>query len=75
MVQGPAHGNRPGAGRKYNRALRDLMAGEKATPSFIVSPELDLDEAPPPTNTSAPVTRAGRRWCCTPDGHSNGDRK
>jgi len=46
VVQGPAHENRPGAGRKYNRALRHLIAGGKATPSFIVSPELVLDEAP-----------------------------
>ena len=32
--------------KKYNRALRDLVAAGKATPSWIVSHELDLDEAP-----------------------------
>ncbi|SDO48261.1 glutathione-independent formaldehyde dehydrogenase [Microbacterium sp. ru370.1] len=32
--------------KKYNRQLRDLIAAGKATPSFIVSHELSLDEAP-----------------------------
>lgn len=32
--------------KKYNRALRDLIAGGKASPSFIVSHELPLDQAP-----------------------------
>jgi len=32
--------------KKYNRALRDLVAGGKARPSFIVSHELPLDRAP-----------------------------
>jgi glutathione-independent formaldehyde dehydrogenase len=32
--------------KKYNRQLRDLIAGGKAEPSFIVSHELSLDEAP-----------------------------
>jgi glutathione-independent formaldehyde dehydrogenase len=32
--------------KKYNRALRDLIAAGKATPSWIVSHELSLDEAP-----------------------------
>ena len=32
--------------KKYNRALRDLVAGVKARPSFIVSHELPLDRAP-----------------------------
>lgn len=32
--------------KRYNRALRDLVAGGKAEPSFVVSHELDLDEAP-----------------------------
>ena len=32
--------------KKYNRALRDLVAGGKAQPSFIVSHELPLDRAP-----------------------------
>jgi glutathione-independent formaldehyde dehydrogenase len=32
--------------KKYNRALRDLIAAGKATPSWIVSHELPLDQAP-----------------------------
>jgi glutathione-independent formaldehyde dehydrogenase len=32
--------------KKYNRRLRDLVAGGKATPSFIVSHELPLTRAP-----------------------------
>ncbi|WP_111765985.1 glutathione-independent formaldehyde dehydrogenase [Nakamurella deserti] len=32
--------------KKYNRRLRDLIAGGRATPSFIVSHELSLDEGP-----------------------------
>ena len=32
--------------KKYNRALRDLIAGGKASPSFLVSHELPLDQAP-----------------------------
>ena len=32
--------------KKYNRALRDLVAGGKARPSFVVSHELPLDRAP-----------------------------
>ncbi|MCS7479136.1 glutathione-independent formaldehyde dehydrogenase [Umezawaea endophytica] len=32
--------------KKYNRALRDLIAGGRAHPGFIVSHELPLDRAP-----------------------------
>ncbi|MDQ1720579.1 MAG: glutathione-independent formaldehyde dehydrogenase [Pseudonocardiales bacterium] len=32
--------------KRYNRRLRDLIAGGKATPSFIVSHELPLQQAP-----------------------------
>jgi glutathione-independent formaldehyde dehydrogenase len=32
--------------KRYNRALRDLIAAGKATPSWIVSHELPLDRAP-----------------------------
>ncbi|MCW2944909.1 MAG: aldehyde dehydrogenase [Actinoallomurus sp.] len=32
--------------KSYNRYLRDLIADEKAKPSFVVSHELPLDEAP-----------------------------
>ncbi len=31
--------------KRYNRALRDLIAGGKAEPGFLVSHELSLDEA------------------------------
>ncbi|MER6443891.1 glutathione-independent formaldehyde dehydrogenase [Streptomyces venezuelae] len=43
-------GQRMGTGqapvKRYNRALRDLIAGGKAEPSFLVSHELSLAEAP-----------------------------
>ncbi|MFB6570037.1 glutathione-independent formaldehyde dehydrogenase [Streptomyces noursei] len=43
-------GQRLGTGqapvKRYNRALRDLIAHGKAEPSFLVSHELNLDEAP-----------------------------
>ncbi|MET1037728.1 MAG: aldehyde dehydrogenase, partial [Aeromicrobium sp.] len=32
--------------KRYNRQLRDLIAGGKAEPSFIVSHELPLSQAP-----------------------------
>ncbi|MEU2392708.1 glutathione-independent formaldehyde dehydrogenase [Streptomyces sp. NPDC007369] len=32
--------------KRYNRALRDLIAAGRAEPGFIVSHELDLDQAP-----------------------------
>ncbi|MFD5135178.1 glutathione-independent formaldehyde dehydrogenase [Streptomyces sp. NPDC058378] len=32
--------------KRYNRALRDLIAGGEAEPSFLVSHDLPLDEAP-----------------------------
>ncbi|MET1051029.1 MAG: glutathione-independent formaldehyde dehydrogenase [Mycetocola sp.] len=32
--------------KRYNRRLRDLIAGEKAKPSWIVSHELTLEDAP-----------------------------
>lgn len=31
--------------KRYNRQLRDLIISGRATPSFLVSHELDLDEA------------------------------
>ncbi|MGP3944038.1 MULTISPECIES: alcohol dehydrogenase catalytic domain-containing protein [Streptomyces] len=43
-------GRRIGTGqapvKRYNRMLRDLIAGGKAEPSWVVSHELGLDEAP-----------------------------
>ncbi|MBV8597469.1 MAG: aldehyde dehydrogenase, partial [Actinobacteria bacterium] len=45
-----ANGQRMGTGqcpvKRYNRELRDLIVAGKARPSFIVSHELSLDEAP-----------------------------
>jgi glutathione-independent formaldehyde dehydrogenase len=32
--------------KRYNRQLRDLIIRERATPSFVVSHELPLDQAP-----------------------------
>ena len=32
--------------KRYNRRLRDLIAADKAKPSWIVSHELSLEEAP-----------------------------
>lgn len=32
--------------KRYNRQLRDLIIEDRATPSFVVSHELSLDEAP-----------------------------
>jgi glutathione-independent formaldehyde dehydrogenase len=32
--------------KRYNRQLRDLIIEGRATPSFVVSHELPLDEAP-----------------------------
>ena len=32
--------------KRYNRQLRDLIIAGKASPSFIVSHEVGLDEAP-----------------------------
>lgn len=32
--------------KAYNRQLRDLIAAGRATPSFVVSHEVGLDEAP-----------------------------
>ncbi|WP_279402923.1 zinc-binding dehydrogenase [Arthrobacter sp. JCM 19049] len=51
--------------KKYNRRLRDLIAAGKATPSWIVSHDLSLDQAPDATRTSMSATTAGPRSCCT----------
>ena len=32
--------------KRYNRQLRDLIIAGRATPSFVVSHELPLDQAP-----------------------------
>jgi len=32
--------------KKYNRFLRDLIIAGKAKPSFVVSHDIDIDDAP-----------------------------
>lgn len=44
--KGQAMGTGQAPVKRYNRALRDLIAGGKAEPSFLVSHELPLHEAP-----------------------------
>ncbi|WP_308798826.1 MDR/zinc-dependent alcohol dehydrogenase-like family protein [Agromyces silvae] len=44
--RGQKLGSGPCPVKRYNRQLRDLVAGGKAKPSWIVSHELSLDEAP-----------------------------
>jgi glutathione-independent formaldehyde dehydrogenase len=44
--KGQAMGTGQAPVKKYNRALRDLIAGDKARPSFVVSHEIDLAQAP-----------------------------
>ena len=45
--------------KAYNRCLTQLIHHNKANPSFIISHELPLTEAPTPTNTSTTATKAG----------------
>jgi len=44
--KGQTVGNGQAPVKRYNRALRDLIAGGKAKPGFLVSHELPLEEAP-----------------------------
>lgn len=44
--KGQTMGNGQAPVKKYNRQLRDLIAAGKASPSFIVSHNLSLDQAP-----------------------------
>ncbi|GAA1365473.1 glutathione-independent formaldehyde dehydrogenase [Arthrobacter rhombi] len=44
--KGQTMGNGQAPVKKYNRQLRDLIAAGKATPSWIVSHDLALDQAP-----------------------------
>lgn len=44
--KGQTMGNGQAPVKKYNRQLRDLIAAGKASPSFIVSHDLALDQAP-----------------------------
>jgi glutathione-independent formaldehyde dehydrogenase len=44
--KGQAMGTGQAPVKKCNRALRDLVAGGRAKPSFVVSHEVALDQAP-----------------------------
>lgn len=72
-------GQRMGTGqapvKKYNRALRDLIAGGKAKPSFIVSHELGLDEAPSAYEHFDARDDGWTKVVLHPDGHANGHKK
>lgn len=46
--------------KQYNRRLMQLIHAGKAQPSFIVSHELPLEEAP---EISTSAMTAGPRWC------------
>lgn len=43
--KGQTMGNGQAPVKKYNRRLRDLIAADKAKPSWIVSHEISLEEA------------------------------
>ncbi|MFD6827064.1 zinc-binding dehydrogenase, partial [Streptomyces sp. NPDC060085] len=72
-------GQRMGTGqapvKKYNRALRDLIAGGKAKPSFLVSHELDLDEAPTAYEHFDARDDGWTKVVLHPDGHTNGHKR
>ena len=53
--------------KKYNRALRDLVAGGKARPSFIVSHEQPLDRAPEAYRNFDSRENGWTKSCCTPE--------
>lgn len=61
--------------KSYNRALRDLIAGEKATPSFIVSHQLSLDETPTAYEHFDARDEGWTKVVLHPDGHSNGHKR
>ncbi len=72
-------GQRMGTGqapvKKYNRALRDLIAGGKATPSFLVSHELGLDEAPAAYEHFDARDDGWTKVVLHPDGYGNGHKR
>ena len=57
---------RTGKRQSLQPQLRDLIHAGKATPSWIVSHHLPLDQGPTRTNTSTRATTAGRRSSYTP---------
>jgi len=52
---------------RYNRQLRDLIVEGRATPSFLVSHELELGQGAGGYDQSTSATTAGPRCCSTPD--------
>ncbi|MFG3079022.1 glutathione-independent formaldehyde dehydrogenase [Streptomyces sp. NPDC048225] len=60
--------------KRYNRALRDLIAGGKATPSFVVSHELKLDEAPTAYEHFDARDEGWTKVVLHPNGHGNGHK-
>lgn len=61
--------------KKYNRALRDLIAAGKAKPSFVVSHELSLDEAPTAYEHFDARHEGWTKVVLHPDGHGNGHKR
>lgn len=61
--------------KRYNRALRDLIAGGKATPSFVVSHELRLDEAPAAYEHFDARDEGWIKVVLHPNGHGNGHNR
>jgi threonine dehydrogenase-like Zn-dependent dehydrogenase len=51
--------------RRYNRRLRDLIIAGRATPGWITSHELGLDQAVEGYDRFDNARTAGRRSCCT----------
>ncbi|MET9730147.1 glutathione-independent formaldehyde dehydrogenase [Streptomyces sp. NPDC006458] len=66
-------GQRMGTGqapvKRYNRALRDLIASGRAEPGFIVSHELSLDEAPSAYEHFDKRDEGWTKVVLHPDGH------
>jgi threonine dehydrogenase-like Zn-dependent dehydrogenase len=61
--------------KRYNRALRDLIAGGKAKPSFVVSHELSLDEAPTAYEHFDARDEGWTKVVLHPNGHGNGHKR
>ena len=63
------------AARRPRRALRDLIAGGKAKPSFAVSHELSLDEAPTAYEHFDARDEGWTKVVLHPDGQGNGHKR
>ncbi|MEW1638969.1 alcohol dehydrogenase catalytic domain-containing protein [Streptomyces sp. NPDC093801] len=72
-------GQRMGTGqapvKRYNRALRDLIAGGRAEPGFLVSHELGLDEAPDAYEHFDNRDDGWTKVVLHPDGHGAGQAR